>query len=112
MDKIVDHLFILEVMGGRRFSGNSDFRAYEDSTEVAQKKKTKQKRRKTGNKTTDWKFDFQRAKEYQKIEKKSGFRSSKIALEQLFTDEKRIMTFQKKKNSKISIIRLKKEELV
>jgi ATP-binding cassette subfamily F protein uup len=53
------------------FPGNySDFRAYEDSTEVAQKKKTKQKR-KTGNKTTDWKFDFQRAKEYQKIEKKS-----------------------------------------
>jgi ATP-binding cassette subfamily F protein uup len=34
------------------FPGNySDFRAYEDSTEVAQKKKTKQKR-KTGNKTT------------------------------------------------------------
>jgi ATP-binding cassette subfamily F protein uup len=52
------------------FPGNySDFRAYEDSR-LHKKKKTKQKR-KTGNKTTDWKFDFQRAKEYQKIEKKS-----------------------------------------
>jgi hypothetical protein len=29
----------------------SDFRAYEDSTDVAQKEKTK-RRRKTGNKTT------------------------------------------------------------
>jgi ATP-binding cassette subfamily F protein uup len=50
------------------FQEYSDFRAYEDSTEVAKKKKTKQKR-KTGNKTTDWKFDFQRAKEYQKNRK-------------------------------------------
>jgi hypothetical protein len=39
-------------------------------------KRKKKQKRKTGNKTTDWKFDFQRAKEYQKIEKK-GFRSSK-----------------------------------
>jgi ATP-binding cassette subfamily F protein uup len=70
MDKIVDHLFILEVMEWSKiFRKYSDFRAYEDSTEVAQKKK-KQKR-KTGNKTTDWKFDFQRAKEYQNRKKKS-----------------------------------------
>jgi ATP-binding cassette subfamily F protein uup len=46
MDKIVDHLFILEVMGGRRFPGNySDFRAYEDSTEVAQRRKQSRKER-------------------------------------------------------------------
>jgi ATP-binding cassette subfamily F protein uup len=49
MDKIVDHLFIfLEVMGGRRFSGNySDFRAYEDST-FAQKEENKAEKK-------DWK---------------------------------------------------------
>jgi ATP-binding cassette subfamily F protein uup len=35
-------------MGGRRFSGNySDFRAYEDSTEVAQRRKQSRKK--------DWK---------------------------------------------------------
>jgi ATP-binding cassette subfamily F protein uup len=46
MDKIVD-LFIFRGNGVvENFPGNySDFRAYEDSTDVAQKKKTKPKRR-------------------------------------------------------------------
>jgi ATP-binding cassette subfamily F protein uup len=49
MDKIVDHLFILEVMEWSKISRKySDFRAYEDSTEVAQKRR-KQSRKK------DWK---------------------------------------------------------
>jgi hypothetical protein len=52
------------------FQENSDFRAYEDSTEVAQKRKQSRKER-LETKQPDWKFDFQRAKEYQKIEKKS-----------------------------------------
>jgi ATP-binding cassette subfamily F protein uup len=53
MDKIVDHLFILEKWRLKEdFPGNySDFRAYEDSTMLHRKKKTKQ-RRKTGSKTT------------------------------------------------------------
>jgi hypothetical protein len=52
MDKIVDHLFILEVMEWSKiFQETILILAYEDSTEVAKKKKTKQKR-KTGNKTT------------------------------------------------------------
>jgi ATP-binding cassette subfamily F protein uup len=67
MDKIVDHLFILEVMGGRRFSRKySDFRAYEDSTEVAQKKTKKRERLET--KQPDWKLTFNEQKN-QKIEK-------------------------------------------
>lgn len=51
MDKIVDHLFIFRGNGEiENFPGNySDFRAYEDSADVAQKKKTKPKR-KIGNK--------------------------------------------------------------
>jgi ATP-binding cassette subfamily F protein uup len=65
MDKIVDHLFIFRGDGWSKIFRKSDFRAYEDSTEVAQKEENKAER-KTGNKTTDWKFDFQRAKEYQK----------------------------------------------
>jgi ATP-binding cassette subfamily F protein uup len=65
MDKIVDHLFILEVMEWSKiFQNYSDFRAYEDSTEVAQKK-TKQKR-KTGNKTTDWNLTFNEQKNIKK----------------------------------------------
>jgi ATP-binding cassette subfamily F protein uup len=43
--EIVDHLFILEVMEWSKIFQEIDFRAYEDSTEVAQKKKTKQKKR-------------------------------------------------------------------
>jgi hypothetical protein len=51
MDKIVDHLFILEVKVLWRTFQETTLRAYEDSADVAQKRKTKQ-RRKIGNKTT------------------------------------------------------------
>jgi ATP-binding cassette subfamily F protein uup len=62
MDKIVDHLFIFRGDGWSKISWNySDFRAYEDSTDVAQKRKQSEER-KTGNKTTQREFDFQRAK--------------------------------------------------
>jgi hypothetical protein len=72
------------------------------------KRRKQSRKERLETKQPDWKFDFQRAKEYQKKKRNQGFRSSKIALEQLFTDEKyRIMTFQK--NSKISI-RLKTEK--
>jgi ATP-binding cassette subfamily F protein uup len=75
-------------MGGRRFSGNSDFRAYEDSTEVAQKRKQSRKEERLETKQPTGNLTFNEQKNIKKIEKKSGFRSSKIALEQLFTDEK------------------------
>jgi ATP-binding cassette subfamily F protein uup len=87
MDKIVDHLFILEVMVWSKISQTILILEPMKTVHVAQKRK--QSRRKTGNKTTNWKFDFQRAKEYQKIEKRNqGFRVQKIAIEQLFTDGK------------------------
>jgi ATP-binding cassette subfamily F protein uup len=48
------------------FPGNySDFRAYEDSTEVAQKRRKQSRKERLETKQPDWKFDFQRAKEYQ-----------------------------------------------
>jgi ATP-binding cassette subfamily F protein uup len=51
MDKIVDHLFIFRGGVVEDFPGNySDFRAYEDSTDV--QKEENKARRKTGNKTT------------------------------------------------------------
>jgi hypothetical protein len=67
MDKIVDHLFILEVMGGRRFSGNMILEPMK-TVQRLHKKKTKQKERLETKQ--DWKFDFQRAKEYQKEKKR------------------------------------------
>jgi ATP-binding cassette subfamily F protein uup len=52
------------------FPGNySDFRAYEDSL-MCTKRRKQSRKEKTGNKTTNWKFDFQRAKRISKIEKK------------------------------------------
>jgi hypothetical protein len=48
MDKIVDHLFILEDKGIENLGNYSDFRA-EDSADVAQKRETKQ-RKKIGSK--------------------------------------------------------------
>jgi ATP-binding cassette subfamily F protein uup len=68
MDKIVDHLFILEVMEWSKiFRKYSDFRAYEDSTELQKRKHRKRMETKqpTGNLT------FNEQKKYQKIEKKS-----------------------------------------
>jgi hypothetical protein len=70
MDKIVDHLFILEVMEGENFQETILISELTKTVQMWHRKK-KTKQRKTGNKTTRPKFDFQRAKEYQKIEKKS-----------------------------------------
>jgi ATP-binding cassette subfamily F protein uup len=56
MDKIVDHLFILEDKGNREFPGNySDFRAYEDSGCSSKKRRTKQ-RKKIGSKIIQLNF--------------------------------------------------------
>jgi ATP-binding cassette subfamily F protein uup len=64
MDKIVDHLFILEVMEWSKIFKYSDFRAYEDSTEVT--KEENKAERKTGNKTTDWNLTFNEQKNIKK----------------------------------------------
>jgi hypothetical protein len=80
------------------------------STEVAQKKKTKQKER-LETKQPDWKFDFQRAR-ISKIEKRNqGFRSSKNCTRAIVHGRKVPDNdiSKKQKNSK-SIIRLKTEK--
>jgi ATP-binding cassette subfamily F protein uup len=98
-------------MGGRRFPRNySDFRAYEDRCSSKEEKQSGEERLET--KQPNGKFDFQRAKEYQKIEKRINFRSSKLQSSNYSRTEKyRITTYQKKqKNSKTSIIKLKIEK--
>jgi ATP-binding cassette subfamily F protein uup len=79
------------------FPGNySDFRAYEDSTEVAQRRKQSRKER-LETKQPDWKFDFQRAR-ISKNRKEIKFRSSKLHSSNCSRTKKyRIMTFQKTK---------------
>ena len=91
MDKIVDHLFVFRGDGEiEDFPGNySDFRAYEDSADVAQKeeKKAEKKDWKQNNPTGNLSFNEQ--KEYQKIEKEiKDLEIQKAAIEQLFSDGK------------------------
>jgi ATP-binding cassette subfamily F protein uup len=91
MDKIVDNLFVFRGQGEiENFPGNySDFRAYEDSADVAQKEdnKTEKKEWKQNNPTGNLTFNEQ--KEYQKIEKEiKDLEIDKTKIEQLFSDGK------------------------
>jgi ATP-binding cassette subfamily F protein uup len=59
MDKIVGSLIYFRGDGVVEDPGNySDFRAYEDSADVAQKRKQSRKER-LETKQSNWKFDFQ-----------------------------------------------------
>jgi ATP-binding cassette subfamily F protein uup len=72
MDKIVDHLFILEVMEWSKIFQEIILILEPMKTVQRLHKRRKQSRKeRLETKQPDWKFDFQRAKEYQKIEKKS-----------------------------------------
>lgn len=91
MDKIVDQLFVFRGQGEiETFPGNySDFRAYEDSADVAQKEenKTEKKEWKQNNPTGNLTFNEQ--KEFQKIEKEiKDLETDKTKIEQLFSDGK------------------------
>lgn len=91
MDKIVDHLFVFRGEGQvEDFPGNySDFRAYEDSSDVQQKEDNKAEKKdwKQQNVTTGLSFNEQ--KEYQKIEREiKDLEFEKVKIEQLFTDGK------------------------
>jgi ATP-binding cassette subfamily F protein uup len=91
MDKIVDQLFVFRGQGEiENFPGNySDFRAYEDSADVAQKEdnKTEKKEWKQNNPTGNLTFNEQ--KEFQKIEKEiKDLEIDKTKIEQLFSDGK------------------------
>nr|WP_315158335.1 ABC-F family ATP-binding cassette domain-containing protein [uncultured Flavobacterium sp.] len=91
MDKIVDQLFIFRGQGEiETFPGNySDFRAYEDSADIAQKEdnKTEKKEWKQNNPTGNLTFNEQ--KEFQKIEREiKDLELDKTKIEQLFSEGK------------------------
>ncbi len=91
MDKIVDHLFVFRGDGIiEDFPGNySDFRAYEDSADVAQKEENKAEKKDWKQNNPTGNLTFNEQKEYQKIEKEiKELESQKVAIEQLFSDGK------------------------
>ncbi|EIA08189.1 ABC-F family ATP-binding cassette domain-containing protein [Flavobacterium frigoris] len=91
MDKIVDHLFIFRGDGVvEDFPGNySDFRAYEDSADVAQKEENKAEKKDWKQNNPTGNLTFNEQKEYQKIEREiKDLEVQKIAIEQLFSDGK------------------------
>ncbi|WP_134388553.1 ABC-F family ATP-binding cassette domain-containing protein [Flavobacterium psychrophilum] len=91
MDKIVDHLFVFRGEGEiENFPGNySDFRAYEDSADVAQKEENKAEKKDWKQNNPTGNLTFNEQKEYQKIEKEiKDLEAQKIAIEQLFSQGK------------------------
>jgi len=91
MDKIVDHLFVFRGDGViEDFPGNySDFRAYEDSADVAQKEENKAEKKDWKQNNPTGNLSFNEQKEYQKIEKEiKELEIQKAAIEQLFSDGK------------------------
>ncbi|PWB26109.1 ABC-F family ATP-binding cassette domain-containing protein [Flavobacterium sp. HTF] len=91
MDKIVDHLFIFRGKGEiENFPGNySDFRAYEDSADVAQKEENKAEKKDWKQNNPTGNLSFNEQKEYQKIEREiKDLEIEKTKIEQLFSDGK------------------------
>jgi ATP-binding cassette subfamily F protein uup len=91
MDKIVDDLFVFRGNGiVENFPGNySDFRAYEDSAEPANKEDNKEKSSWKQAKTISAGLNFNEQKEFNKIEKDIKDLEYQIKqIEQLFSDGK------------------------
>ncbi|MFE3867875.1 ABC-F family ATP-binding cassette domain-containing protein [Flavobacterium sp. LS2P90] len=91
MDKIVDHLFIFRGDGVvEDFPGNySDFRAYEDSADVAQKEENKADKKDWKQNNPTGNLTFNEQKEFQKTEKEiKDLEIQKATIEQLFSDGK------------------------
>ncbi|SEN83704.1 ATP-binding cassette, subfamily F, uup [Flavobacterium sp. CF108] len=91
MDKIVDHLFVFRGQGEiENFPGNySDFRAYEDSADVAQKEENKAEKKDWKQNNPTGNLSFNEQKEYQKIEREiKDLEIEKTKIEQLFADGK------------------------
>ncbi len=116
MDKIVDNLFVFRGQGEvENFPGNySDFRAYEDSADVAQKEDNKAEKKDWKQNNPTGNLTFNEQKEFQKIEreiKDLEFEKSKI--EQLFTDgkvaENEVLAKAKELENIISKIETKEE---
>ncbi|MFB9110955.1 ABC-F family ATP-binding cassette domain-containing protein [Flavobacterium gyeonganense] len=91
MDKIVDHLFVFRGQGEiENFPGNySDFRAYEDSADIAQKEENKVEKKDWKQNNPTGNLSFNEQKEYQKIEREiKDLEIEKTKIEQLFSDGK------------------------
>jgi ATP-binding cassette subfamily F protein uup len=91
MDKIVDNLFVFRGQGEvENFPGNySDFRAYEDSADVAQKEDNKVEKKDWKQNNPTGNLTFNEQKEFQKIEREiKDLEIDKIKIEQLFSDGK------------------------
>ena len=91
MDKIVDNLFVFRGQGEiENFPGNySDFRAYEDSADVAQKEDNKAEKKDWKQNNPTGNLTFNEQKEYQKIEREiKDLEIQKMAIEQLFSEGK------------------------
>jgi ABC transport system ATP-binding/permease protein len=91
MDKIVDHLFVFRGDGViEDFPGNySDFRAYEDSADVAQKEENKAEKKDWKQNNPTGNLTFNEQKEFQKIEREiKDLEIEKAKIEQLFSDGK------------------------
>jgi ATP-binding cassette subfamily F protein uup len=91
MDKIVDHLFVFRGDGViEDFPGNySDFRAYEDSADVAQKEENKSEKKDWKQQNNTCGLSFNEQKEFQKIEREiKDLEYEKKQIEQLFSDGK------------------------
>lgn len=113
MDKIVDHLFVFRGEGEiEDFPGNySDFRAYEDSADVAQKEETKAEKKDWKQNNPTGNLTFNEQKEFQKIEKEiKDLEIQKIAIEQLFADGKVADTDIEKKANELQSVITKMEE--
>ncbi len=91
MDKIVDHLFIFRGDGVvEDFPGNySDFRAYEDSADVAQKEENKAEKKDWKQNNPTGNLTFNEQKEFQKIEREiKDLEEQKSKIELLFSEGK------------------------
>ncbi len=89
MDKIVDQLFVFRGQGEiETFPGNySDFRAYEDSADVAQKEENKSDKKDWKQNNPTGNLTFNEQKEYQKIEREiKDFENEKLKIEKLFSE--------------------------
>lgn len=91
MDKIVDHLFIFRGQGVvENFPGNySDFRAYEDSADVAQKEENKAEKKDWKQNNPTGNLTFNEQKEFQKTEREiKDLEAQKAKIDLLFSEGK------------------------
>ena len=116
MDKIVDNLFVFRGQGEvENFPGNySDFRAYEDSVDVAQKEDNKAEKKDWKQNNPTGNLTFNEQKEFQKIEREiKDLEFEKARIEQLFSDgkvdEKEVLSKAKELEDIINKMELKEE---